>query len=582
MKDLKNLIPYIKHYKVRILIGFLFVSLSNICSTYVPRVVGSAIDMLTSGDFSDREVLSKIGLLILLTAGSGFFMFLTRRTIIVASRLIEYDLRKDLFGSLETRSMSFFNRHSTGMLMAHATNDIPAAREFLGPAIMYSANTITVFAFTLYFMLTLNWQITLLALIPLPLIALTTYFIGRRVHKAFKKVQEQFETLTARAQEMFSGIRVVRSYRRETYEGSKFSLLSEDYMHKNMKLARYQSLMMPILTLMVGMSILIVLGYGGSQVINGKASLGDLTQFFIYIGLLIWPVAAIGWITNILQRASASSGRLASLMEKQPEQREIDKPIQDKKIQGDIILNNITYKYAKELNPALNNISIKIPKGQMFGLVGSIGSGKSTLINLITRLYQPTDGKILIDGAELNDYSIRLLRRSIGVVPQEPFLFSTSIRENIKFGNPEASDEDMVRASKIARLHEEIADFPNGYDTVVGERGITLSGGQKQRLAIARAIIKYPPILILDDALSAVDAETETDILNGLKKVMAERTVIVISHRISTVKPANNIINLFDGQIIEQGSHEELIKQNGLYAQMHEQQKLKEEIEHFQ
>jgi ATP-binding cassette subfamily B protein len=580
MKELKRLLPYLKKYRKRLYLGFLFVTVSNICSTYAPRVVGDTVDMVSSGDFAMQAVLWNIGYLIALTIGSGLFMFLTRRTIIVSSRLIEYDLRKDLLDSIESRPMSFFHRHSTGSLMAYATNDIPAARDFLGPAIMYSANTITTFVFALSFMLTLSITISLVALIPLPLIAITTYFIGRKVHVAFREVQDQFSDLTTRAQEAFSGIKVIRAYVREAFEQSKFKNLSYDYYQKNMRLARLQSITMPVLMVMVGLSQIAVLGYGGLRVIEGQATLGELTQFFIYLNLLIWPVAAIGWITNIIQRAAASAGRLGKIIDVKDEKDEHlaeNKSIEN--IKGEIRFRNVTMRYAEDIPPAIENLDFHIPPSGTFGIVGPVGSGKSTIVNLLPGLYKPDAGQIIIDGRDINDIPRSQLRGAIGVVQQDTYLFSDTIAGNIGFGCPGCEREDIIEAAKIAMLHEDVEKFPDGYDTILGERGVTLSGGQRQRVAIARALLRRPKILILDDALSAVDTETESKIFEGLARMLSDCTTIIISHRLSSVKNADEIIFIDSGRIIEKGSHEELIGKNGKYADIYRRQKLASEIE---
>lgn len=580
MKKLKLLLPYIRKYRHNLIIGFIFVTISNIASAYSPRIIGQTVDLISSGEFEMSEVYLKIGTILGLVLISGIFMMFTRRQIIVASRKIEYDLRDDLFNSFQIQSTGFFNRNSTGSLMAHANNDIPAARDFLGPAIMYSANTITMFIFALFFMISLDPMITIFGLIPLPIIAVATYFIGKKIHVAFKNVQDQFGEVTTQAQESISGVKVVRSYNREKYEFGLFSNLSRDYLKKYLKLARYEALFMPLLMVLVGLSQIAVLGYGGYKVIENSATLGDLTQFFIYLNLLIWPVAAIGWITNIIQRAAASCGRLQKLMNEVPDvldNENTDKSISE--ISGSIKFTDVVLSYPDSKGNALDKVSFELKQGQTLGIVGSVGSGKSSIVNLVPRLFNISSGKIEIDGIEIEKYPIKLLRKSIGVVTQEPFLFSASIKENLLFGKPNATDEELIEASEKASLHQEILTFNDGYNTMLGERGVTLSGGQKQRLAIARAILKNPNILILDDALSAVDAGTEQKILQELKSIMKGRTTIIISHRISTVQNANNIIVLENGSVIESGSHESLIKMQGKYYESYSRQQLEQELE---
>jgi ATP-binding cassette subfamily B protein len=505
---------------------------------------------------------------------------MTRQTIIVASRLIEYDLRQDFLYSIEKQSSSFYRKNPTGSLMAHATNDIGAAREFLGPAIMYSANTITAFTFVMYFMLSLDVKLTLLSLLPLPVIAFSVYRIGKKVHLAFKDVQEQFSNLTSHAQESFSGAKIIRSYGREEDERKRFEFLSIDYLKKNVQLARYQSFFVPIIITLIGLSNLIVLAYGGFEVLNGRATLGTLTQFFIYINMLIWPVAAIGWVTNLVQRASASTGRLGKIFDTVPEIK--DNEFTDNSIitiKGNIDFNNVSLKYNSNNYYALENINLKIISGTSLGIVGGIGSGKSSLINLLPRFIDVTEGNILIDKTEIKKIPLNVLRKKIGIVPQEPFLFSLSIADNIRFGKPLANDEEVEKFSRIAQLHEDVLTFPNKYETILGEKGITLSGGQKQRLAIARALIKNPSILILDDALSAVDTHTEDNFLKELDSLMIGRTTIIISHRISSVMRCDNIIVLESGKIKEEGNHKNLMQMNGKYAEMFALQQLEEEIE---
>ncbi|MFA6570598.1 MAG: ABC transporter ATP-binding protein, partial [Bacteroidota bacterium] len=468
----------------------------------------------------------------------------------------------------------------TGILMAHATNDISAAREFLGPAIMYAANTVTAFIFVLYFMLSINVSITLLVLAPLPLIAFSVYKIGNKVHFAFRDVQEQFSKLTAQAQETFSGIRVVRAYGREAYEKGRFTGIAKDYVKRNLRLARLQALFMPVLVLLVGLSELMVLTYGGSEAIHSRLSLGGLTQFFIYVGMLIWPVAAIGWVTNLVQQAAASTGRLGKIFDAVPDIKDNkDTDYSLTELQGNIKFDKVSLQYEPELPFALKDISIEISQGDSLGIVGTVGCGKSSLVSLIPRMYDSSSGIISIDGRDIRKIPLSLLRKNIGIVPQDTFLFSMSIADNIRFGKDNATKEEVYEAAKIAQFDDDVKSFPTGYDSILGERGITLSGGQKQRLAIARAVIKNPHILILDDALSAVDSQTEEKILSGLREFMKGRTTIIISHRISAVKDSDRIITLDNGEIIETGTHEELLKKGGRYSEMYNLQQLQREIE---
>lgn len=578
MKELNRLIPYLKNYRRLIYPGLIFVTLSNIASTIVPRYIGSTIDSISVGNFTSQLVLVNIAIILSLTAFAGLMMFFTRKTIIVASRNIEYDLRRDFLQSIELRNMRFFNTTPTGTLMAYATNDITAAREFLGPAVMFSVNSITTFIFALYFMLSINVPVTLVSLMPLPAIAVATYFIGKKIHIAFRDVQSQFADMTAEAQEAFSGIRVIRSFGREAYEQGKFSALSMDYFAKNMRLAKIQSIIMPVIMVLVGFSLLIVLIYGGLEVIHKNLTLGELTQFFIYTGLLIWPVAAIGWITNLVQRAAASAERLGKVLDHRLPETETKKNTPVPTTTG-IEFNNVWMNYDQDLPYVLRDVTFRVEDGSSLGIVGVVGSGKSSVISILTGLIKIDQGEAKIGGIPVADISLENLAGIVGTVPQDPFLFSTSILENIKFGKSDATMEEVLTATKIACLHDEILTFPDQYDTMLGERGITLSGGQKQRLAIARAVIKDPGILILDDALSSVDSETESRILKNLLDFMKGRTTVIISHRVSTVMNSTKIITLEGGFLIEQGSHEELLAKGGKYAEMFSIQKLEEELD---
>jgi len=528
MKELSRLFPYLKRHKLRLMLGFLFVTISNICSTSIPRFVGSIVDGMQKAQIDQDEVNASIGIILLLTIGSGFFMYLTRKTIIVASRLIEYELRNDLLIALERQSLSFYHKNPTGSLMALTTNDIAAMREFLGPALMYSANTITTFSFALAFMGSLNPSLTLMALLPLPFMAFLTYFIGKKVHIGFRDVQEQFSQLTSKAQETFSGVRVIRAYRREAFETGEFEKQSEVYQQRNIRLAFLQSLTMPSMMALVG-----------------------------------------------------SAKRVGDIMDMESEIiNDISETVKAKGISG-ISFEAVGMSYPGRSIPALDDITFEIPKGSSIGIVGATGSGKSTIAALLPRLFDSTSGVITIDGHNIRTMPLEILRKKIGLIQQEAFLFSMSLADNIRFGNPDASLEDVKRAAELAGLADDIADFPKGYDTIVGERGITLSGGQKQRTAIARAIIRNPELLIFDDAFSAVDTATEEHIIKGLSMLMEHRTTIIIAHRISTVALCDTIIVLEKGHIIERGTHKELLALNGVYANMHERQQLEEEFKHY-
>lgn len=576
LHELRRLIPYVRKHTKLVVLGLIFITISNICSTAIPYVVGSMIDTLGSASFTSTDVTWLIVKILALTIGSGFFMFATRRTIIVMSRYIEEALRNDVVAAVKDQSQRFFHERSTGSILAHFSNDISSVREFIGPAIMYTANTITTFAFALSWMTSLDVLLTAAILIPVPLVATLTYRLGKRIHSTYKVVQQEYENITTHAQETASGIRVIRAYVRGAFEATRFNALSKTYYEKNMQLARVQSLMMPGMTVLFNISYIIVLTVGGYQVIQKTLTVGELTQFFIYLNQLLWPIAAIGWVTSMIQRGAASMGRLGALYEAPSDVTSPTSP-HDVMITGNIVFDHVSLSY-DGTTQVLDDISITVPAGTSLGIVGAVGSGKSTLVGLVPRLYDVSTGRLFIEGVDVRDIDLHVLRSSIAIVPQEAFLFSESIRDNIRFGNPEATDEDVVAAAMRAQLHQDILQLSEGYDTVVGERGVTLSGGQKQRTSLARAIAANPKILILDDALSAIDADTEDRVLRELEQIMKNRTTIIISHRLSTVQQCTNIVVLENGRIIESGSHAELLAHNGTYASMFERQQLEQQL----
>ena len=576
LHELRRLIPYVRKHTKLVVLGLICITISNICSTAIPYVVGSMIDTLGSASFTSTDVTWLIVKILALTIGSGFFMFATRRTIIVMSRYIEEALRNDVVAAVKDQSQRFFHERSTGSILAHFSNDISSVREFIGPAIMYTANTITTFAFALSWMTSLDVLLTAAILIPVPLVATLTYRLGKRIHSTYKVVQQEYENITTHAQETASGIRVIRAYVRGAFEATRFNALSKTYYEKNMQLARVQSLMMPGMTVLFNISYIIVLTVGGYQVIQKTLTVGELTQFFIYLNQLLWPIAAIGWVTSMIQRGAASMGRLGALYEAPSDVTSPTSP-HDVMITGNIVFDHVSLSY-DGTTQVLDDISITVPGGTSLGIVGAVGSGKSTLVGLVPRLYDVSTGRLFIEGVDVRDIDLHVLRSSIAIVPQEAFLFSESIRDNIRFGNPEATDEDVVAAAMRAQLHQDILQLSEGYDTVVGERGVTLSGGQKQRTSLARAIAANPKILILDDALSAIDADTEDRVLRELEQIMKNRTTIIISHRLSTVQQCTNIVVLENSRIIESGSHAELLAQNGTYASMFERQQLEQQL----
>lgn len=579
MKNLFTLKKYFLKYKSKLLWGFVFILISNAGMVYIPILLKDSINLLQRS--ISEEVLLRYSILIVSTSLiAGIFRFLIRQTIIVVSREIEYDLRGDFWEHIQKLPLRYFQNNSTGNLMAHATNDINAVRSFVGPAVMYSVDTGIRILIVVSIMLSIDWSLTILALLPLPLLSIAVYRIMKLIHEKYTKIQEKFSLLTTTAQENYSGIRIIKSYVREENEILKWKELSKDYLNRNMSLVKVQALIMPILLLITGLSIIIVIWLGGIRVINQQMSLGDITAFIIYLGILIWPVIAFGWVTNIIQQAEASMKRLNKIVK---EPYEIVDPLQtnfnSNTLEGKIEFRNVYFRYNENLPYVLKNINLKIDKGRTLAIVGPTGTGKTTLINLIPRLYDVTEGEILIDGFNVKEIPLDVLRKNIGLVPQESFLFSDTITNNISYGLRDVDMETVHRVSKISQLDKDVETFPNKYETVVGERGITLSGGQKQRTSIARALAIDPKILILDDSFSAVDTHTEEEILKNLKDFMKERTSIIISHRISTVKDADNIIVIKDAEIIEQGTHEELIAINGYYADLHNKQLLEKELE---
>lgn len=586
MKSLLRLKPYLAKHKKTLLWGLATVIGSNLFTVAQPFFIGRAIDSLKAGlELKTLDATSLLWYAVLVVSFSliaGSFTFLTRQTIIVVSRRIEYDMRNDFLAHIQKLSLPFFQNTPTGDLMAHATNDISAVRNSLGPGIMYPTDTLMTFMMVIGVMMYQDWQLTLMALIPLPFVSYAVFRLGKIVHVKFEERQEQYAQLTTRAQENLSGIRVVKAYVREAHETDMFRTLSWEYLKKNLVLARVQSLMWPLMFLLVGFSLVITLYFGGMRVIDGVITIGTLTAFFGYLVMLIWPMIAFGWVINILQQGAASMARLARILDTKPDIQ--DTPDTDHTItgvQGEIEFRDVSFKHKSAVEPALHSISLRIPKGSTLAIVGYTGTGKSTLVNLIPRLYDVTGGQLLIDGIDIKKIPLRVLRSAVGYVPQETFLFSDSLAENIGYGTDNGTEEHVREAAELAQLVRDIQDFPAGFDTMLGERGITLSGGQKQRTSIARAVMRKPAILILDDALSAVDTYTEEEILKRLRTIMKDRTSIIISHRISTVKEADAIVVLNEGTIAERGTHDELVEQGGIYAELYKKQLLEEELEHL-
>lgn len=575
MQSLFALKKYFLRYKSKLAFGILFILLSNIGQVYIPLILKNTIDELQQ-KVTIELIIQNVLLIVGTALISGIFRFFIRQTIIVISREIEYDVRQDFWAHIQKLPLRFFQNNSTGNIMAHATNDISAVRMFVGPSVMYAIDTVTKFSIVLAIMFTISPTLTAFTLVPLPFISILVYILSKKIHKKYNAIQEKFSEITTVAQENFSGIRVVKSYVREEYEIEKWKNSSREYFEKNLEKVKLQAMFQPVLYLTAGLSTIIVVWIGGGMAIEGTITLGEILAFVVYLGLLIWPMIAFGWVANMVQQASASMKRIQKILN---EKYEIsDSGLTDfsiTKIAGDIEFRNVSFRYKSDLPLVLNNISLKIPRGATAAFVGATGVGKTSLINLIPRLYDTTSGKVLIDGVDVRNIPLNVLRENIGLVPQEAFLFSDSLENNLAYGGKKIS---LERIADISKLSKEVSSFPLGFQTVLGERGITLSGGQKQRSALARALAIDPKILILDDSFSAIDTRTEEEILVKLKEFMKDRTSIIISHRISTVKDADIIFVLADGKIAEDGNHTELVELNGIYAELHNKQLLEEEL----
>ena len=576
--SLIHLKKYFLKYKRKLLIGLVCILLSNLGMVYIPLILRDAIEALENN--LTRELIIRYALMIVGTVIiSGFFRFLIRQTIIVMSRDIEFDLRQDFWQHIQKLPLRFFQNNSTGSIMSHATNDISAVRMFVGPSVMYSIDNGIRFIIVLTIMMSLNTSLTLYALIPLPILSMVVYFVMKKVHSRFTRIQEKFAELTTKAQENFAGIRVIKSYVREEYEINEFRKHSQEYLDRKMDLVRLYALFMPVFSLIAGLSSIIVLWLGGKMVIDNEMTLGTISAFFAYLVMLIWPMISFGWVANMIQQAEASMKRIMKIFNEPADiidTQETDFSIE--KINGSIQFENVSFRYSDSHPFVFENLNFKINPGETAAFIGSTGVGKTTLINLIPRMYDITGGKILIDGHEIKKIPIETLRRHIGMVPQENFLFSDTLANNIVYGNDEISENLVESVSEISQLKKDVESFPKGYETILGERGITLSGGQKQRSSLARALAINPTILILDDSFSAVDTHTEEEILKRLKVYMKQRTSIIISHRISTVKDSDKIFVLDKGKIAEEGNHDQLIALNGIYAELHTKQLLEEEL----
>ncbi len=579
MKNLLSLKPYLLKYKKNLLAGFLFIILTNLFAVIGPKYIGQAIDTMNR-HFEIQDVLKDAGLYFLFSILSGYFLYLVRQNIIVVSRHIEFDLKNDYYNHLQKLPRKFYNTTSTGELISRGTNDLNAVREFLGPGIMYSFNTFFRLLFALIAMIALSPKLTFFALLPAPLLSYSVYKIGSNMQKRSKSIQESYAAITNLVQENLSGIRVVKSYTRESFEIDRFKTLNKEYYRKNLSLGKLQALFFAILTSLTAFSLLPVIWVGGLIVINHKMTVGDIAQFIVYVSMLSWPIISIGWVTSIVQRASSALVRLNEIFSIKPEKTEQESGTTEKEnFQGSISFRNVGFHYpGHEKHPILKNISLDIEAGSKVAIVGATGSGKTTLVNLIPRLYEPVEGSVLLDGREIRSLPLTTLRELIGFVPQVNFLFSDTIAHNINWGSRDDEADAVIEASRIAMLHDDVEEFPDQFETMLGEKGINLSGGQKQRACIARAIAWKPKLLILDDALSAVDTGTEARIFEALLQKLPETTILLISHRISTVKNCDRIVVLKEGTIVESGTHEELLELNHLYAELYNQQLLEEEI----
>ena len=576
LRPFRPIWPYLVRYKARYAAGFLCLLFSQV-GVLVPLIIKAGIDDLTQG-VPVRRLLSVAGLLVAVAVCKSVLGFWVRWILIGISRDVEYDLRNDCFLHLMRLSPRYYTENRTGDLMAKLTNDLNAVRNMVGPGIMYSANTLVLGLATVALMMHLDWRLTLYCLIPMPLVSVGVKFLGQQIHERFEKIQALYSELTERVRENLSGVRVVRAFCQEEAEMAQFDTMNLDFVAKNKGLIWISSFLWPSMELLFAAAFLLLMVVGGQHVLTHRISVGTFAAFNVFLTYLIWPMIALGWVTNLVQRGLASLGRLMQIFDAKPEIDDRAVPAHPlTSLRGEIEFRNLTFAYNG--TPVLKNLDLRIAAGKTVAIVGATGSGKSTLVGLIPRLYDAPEGSLLVDGVPIREIPLQTLRRHIGFVPQETFLFSESIRENVKFGVPEATDSQVERAAEISNILPEIRAFPKGFDTMVGERGLTLSGGQKQRTAISRAVIRDPRILILDDALSSVDTFTEEKILRQLTGVMAGRTTILISHRVSTIQNADEIVVLHDGEIAERGTHAELLALNGHYTDLYNKQLIEEELE---
>ena len=587
MKELRRINKYLIKYKGLLFLGILFTVISNIFVIIPAQLVRIAIDYVVEsfalftpldkgglGDLAREYFLESVfvfGILILVMALlRGFFLFLIRQTLIIMSRKIEYDMKNELFEHFQFLPLSFYRKNSTGDLMARISEDVSRVRMYLGPAIMYGLNLLILFPLVISYMVSVNLELTLYSLLPLPILSLSIYYVNNLINARSEKIQQSLSQLSTFVQEAFSGIRVLKAFVREQDSASEFDKASEEYKYQSIELTRVNALFFPLIMALVGISTIITVYVGGMKVIQGEIGYGVIAEFILYVNMLTWPVASLGWVTSIVQRAEVSQRRINELLDQKTDLVSVENL--ESTLAGSLDVNHLSFVYPDSGVQALRDISFSIAAGQTLGIIGTTGSGKSTLANLLMRMYDASTGEILVDGRPIQQYSLASLRSQIGVVPQDVFLFSDTIANNIAFGLDQPNLDRITQAAKDADVYQNILDFPKGFETLLGERGITLSGGQKQRVSIARAIVKEPKILILDDCLSAVDTKTENAILNSLQKIMKDRTSIIISHRVSSAKLADQIIVLDEGRIVERGDHGSLMEQKGVYAALFEKQ----------
>ncbi|WP_036821666.1 ABC transporter ATP-binding protein [Polaribacter sp. Hel1_85] len=584
MKELRHINKYFSKYKWRLIIGILMTFSAKFLALKIPQIIGDSLNVVedyqngivTNLDEVEHQLLINVLIIIGVTILSGFFTFLMRQTIIVTSRLIEFDLKNEIYQQYQRLSLNFYKKNRTGDLMNRISEDVSKVRMYVGPAIMYSMNMIVLFTVGFTQMMSIDVKLTMYTLIPFPLLSISIFILSKVIHKRSTVVQEYLSKLTTFNQEFFSGINVVKSYGIEASIIKDFDKIADESKEKNIHLQKANALFFPLMILLIGISNIIVIYVGGKQYIDGEIQIGTIIEFMLYVNILTWPVAVVGWVTSMIQQAEASQARINEFLQQVPEIQNTNTTHTE--LKGNVTFKDVTFTYDDTNITALKNVNFSVKAGETIAILGKTGSGKSTIIELISRLYDTKIGTILLDEKPIKKANLNDVRSQIGFVPQDPFLFSESIEDNIKFGKEDATEEEIIAAAKNADVHKNIIDFPNGYKTILGERGVTLSGGQKQRVSIARAIIKKPKILIFDDCLSAVDTETEEKILSNLERISKNITTFIISHRISSAKNADKIIVLDEGKITQQGTHNQLITQEGYYKDLYEQQLLEKEI----